>query len=277
MRAQPVHEDDWDYLVILDACRFDYFERLYSDYLDGELEKVRSRASSTQPWLWKTFPDEYEYSYLSTNPFVNGDDFALSHFSSRYEDWSAVDHFREVIDLWKTDWNEEKDTVLPEKVAEAAVEHKEKKPLIIHFVQPHCPYLDHDTEMTEFYTRKLMDKTTGSKGLFWEFVASVFHVFPFEWQDRLKKVIGIKRKKSIEKVVDEVGEERLKELYESNVVAALKAVKSLSDSVDGKVVVSADHGEMLGENGEYGHELFRDESVLREVPWFEADKIGERK
>lgn len=58
---QPIHEEDWDYLIVLDACRYDKFKESYPDYLDGELRKVWSRASSTQPWLGKTFPDEYDF------------------------------------------------------------------------------------------------------------------------------------------------------------------------------------------------------------------------
>lgn len=270
MRTQPIHEEDWDYLIILDACRFDYFERLYSDYLDGELEKVRSRASSTQPWLWKTFPDEYEYSYLSTNPFVNEDGYALDYFSSRHKDWSAVGHFTEIIDLWKTAWDEEKDTVLPEKVAEATIEYKEKKPLIVHFVQPHVPYLTYDGRMEEFQSKKNIEGNR-DKSLMWEVSASAFHLFPYEWRNRFKKAIGIKGKNNLEKIADEEGDESLRKYYEENLESALKVVKSLREEQEGKMIVTADHGEMLGEKEEYGHEVSSDEPLLREVPWLEVE------
>lgn len=49
-----INERDWDCLVILDACRYDYFEKVYEDYLSGDLRKVLSSGSCTEEWLNKT-------------------------------------------------------------------------------------------------------------------------------------------------------------------------------------------------------------------------------
>ncbi len=35
MKEQDIIEEDWDNLIILDACRYDFFERVYKDYLAG--------------------------------------------------------------------------------------------------------------------------------------------------------------------------------------------------------------------------------------------------
>jgi len=50
-----VMEEEWDYLIILDACRYDYFESLYKEFFDGELEKRVSLGSDTLKWCLESF------------------------------------------------------------------------------------------------------------------------------------------------------------------------------------------------------------------------------
>ena len=40
-----IERENWDYLIILDACRFDYFVDEYPNFLDGKLFKAVSPAS----------------------------------------------------------------------------------------------------------------------------------------------------------------------------------------------------------------------------------------
>ena len=72
-----------------------------------------------------------------------------------------------------------------------------------------------------------------------------------------------------------VDDEVLWQAYEENLDVALPAVERLLTEFDGRVVVTADHGEMIAERAspipmrEYGHptELLTDELVT--VPWLE--------
>jgi len=50
-----VMEEDWDYLIILDACRYDFFSWMYSKYFEGKLIKAKSVGSCTVEWLIKSF------------------------------------------------------------------------------------------------------------------------------------------------------------------------------------------------------------------------------
>lgn len=50
MEEQRPLDRSWDYLIILDACRFDVFEEVYDDFLEGRLRKVESVGSSTPEW-----------------------------------------------------------------------------------------------------------------------------------------------------------------------------------------------------------------------------------
>ncbi|MBN1796642.1 MAG: hypothetical protein JW804_08215, partial [Sedimentisphaerales bacterium] len=72
------------------------------------------------------------------------------------------------------------------------------------------------------------------------------------------------------------GVEGLKRCYEENLRRALDAVRFLVEHLSGRVVVTSDHGELLGERGLYGHGAGSDEPILREVPWLVLDK-GPRK
>ena len=71
---KPVNitEERWDYLVVLDACGYDYFSRLYGGYLRGELTRVVSQGSFTVEWFKKSSPDRYDdVVYISSNPYIN--------------------------------------------------------------------------------------------------------------------------------------------------------------------------------------------------------------
>lgn len=44
-QGKSITQGDWKNLIVLDACRFDYFENSYSDYLEGDLIKAKSPVS----------------------------------------------------------------------------------------------------------------------------------------------------------------------------------------------------------------------------------------
>ncbi|MDX1522566.1 MAG: hypothetical protein R3264_13140, partial [Anaerolineae bacterium] len=78
-----VLDEEWDYLIILDACRYDHFVQMNT--LEGQLEKKISRASNTNEWLRKNFTGYYDdIVYVSGNPRCS--DFELSGFK-------GSDHF----------------------------------------------------------------------------------------------------------------------------------------------------------------------------------------
>ena len=63
---------DWDVLIILDACRHDYFAEAYGDFFRGKLEQRISLGSSTPEWRIKTFKKTYnDIVYISANPYIN--------------------------------------------------------------------------------------------------------------------------------------------------------------------------------------------------------------
>lgn len=101
---------DWDYLIILDACRYDYFEKIYDDYLNGKLQKVTSPGSNTFSWIVKTFrgSDFSSTIYISGNPHLNSltPSEAPSFMDSPpVERFNACKNFFKIVDVWH--WRED--------------------------------------------------------------------------------------------------------------------------------------------------------------------------
>ncbi|EHK01167.1 hypothetical protein HRED_02650 [Candidatus Haloredivivus sp. G17] len=272
---QDVNGSNWDYLIVLDACRYDIFQEEYEEFLEGKLKKVKSRGSATPEWLYETFTSRYSYNYISANPYINGQGLSLDQLVGGCEqEWNATEHFQNIVDSWINDWDEEINTVRPEKLTDTALENLEYSKTIIHYIQPHRPFISagdaeefgweaknkmEETEKT--YTRKILDKTRP----LWD---PIYQAMPYKIQSKIKSVLGL-GSDSFEKLVQKEGEEKVREYYRQDVRLALEQVQRMVKELDGKVVVTADHGELLGENGHWGHKIGLENTELLEVPWLE--------
>lgn len=125
-----VMDEDWDNLIILDACRYDLFEEVADLSKFDEYRRVKSLGSSTPEWTKRNFSGKRfgDTVYVSGNPFTTK--FAGDSFYRLYEVWDDLD--------------DETETVLPSivvsKAKEAAETHEDKR-LIAHFMQPHHPFV----------------------------------------------------------------------------------------------------------------------------------------
>ncbi|PSG98642.1 MAG: hypothetical protein BRC29_00765 [Nanohaloarchaea archaeon SW_7_43_1] len=136
-------EEEWDNLIILDACRYDIFKE--ENFLEGDLEKRVSKGSSSSEWLAENFPeDEYEnIVYVSANPHLCP--FELDYIgdamdSSKFHDFAPVYLEEPEEDIKSANYM----SVHPGTVNEFAREFAEKYPLkklIVHYMQPHIPYI----------------------------------------------------------------------------------------------------------------------------------------
>lgn len=133
-----VVDEDWDYLIILDACRYDVFKEV--NWLDGTLEKRISRGSMTAEWVRQNFQGYHDdIVYVSTSPFVTG--------IEEIGGFDAHEHFHDVIEVMIKNQVEPKGSAgvtHPQDVVDAAIDAHDQYPnkrLIIHFNQPHAPYI----------------------------------------------------------------------------------------------------------------------------------------
>jgi len=241
-------EEDWDNLLILDACRFDYFDQYNT--IEGDLRKVISKGGHSAQFLTENFAGgEFHDTVLVTaNPFVE----MLS------EDVFYKVYYAELFEQW----DEELNTIPPEAVVEATVEMNERHPnkrLISHFMQPHTPYIGPTgRDLYERYEFGVFNPNIGENE-------------EFETPER-----------TIPEAVRNgpITEEELKRAYTENVEISIEHARELVDELDGKSVITADHGEMLGERmflyKEYGHTGYVYTPELRMVPWLTVESESRR-
>ncbi len=225
-------------LIVLDACRFDYFEKFYENYLSGILTKHWSAASCTIDWLKRTWKGFNDLTYVSAMPGINSLGVPLKGFV-------AKDRFKEVIDVWDFGWNEELGTVHPEKVNEAVIERTDRHSLVIHYCQPHQPFIG-EPRIT--------------------------------FRKNKPDMLNLKWEKTGPKILREHSKAKIREAYVGNLKLVLEYVGELVHKLEDPVVVTADHGELLGDGGIWHpyarariwHPCGRSDRILREVPWFEV-------
>jgi hypothetical protein len=230
-----VFEEDWDNLIILDACRYELFEQID---LEGDLQSRVSKGASTPEFLRGNFRRKklYDTVYVTANP----------HFSEMKEDIDS-DLFK-VKNVWGGErWNNIFDTVMPETVTDEAIEAFEEnrdKRLVVHYMQPHYPFVSRDEEI---------EIPTGIDHIWHKVMSGEVDVDPeAAWSDY---------RKTFDYVVEEV--------------------ERLVENLEGKTVVTADHGNVYGERvspipiKEWGHPIGIYDEKLVKVPWLVID--GERR
>ncbi|WP_254530432.1 hypothetical protein [Natrinema gelatinilyticum] len=286
MEDQHFLESDWDYCLVLDACRYDVFSEVYDDYLNGTLEKRWSTGSSTPEWAYRTFTDEHDLAYFSGNPFINDLGIPLNELkwgaSCDYE-WSASDHISNVFDVWKTGWDDDLGTVPPDSLAKAfhdnreAVERADRA--VVHYMQPHAPYLSRGKGQKLKQIQKGIRKQEeaekepdGGNGALSALGDSIRPKVETRLEEsELAQKAGLWLELDPADLVKNGTREAAMALYEENLRIALESVADLISELDGNVVVTADHGEAFGEEGVWEHHIETYIPALMEVPWLEVE------
>lgn len=224
--------EDWDNLLILDACRYDLFAE-YNTIL-GELERKYSKSSSTVGFL-RTNVDCVD---LSDTVYVT----ANGQIHNHKDEINA--NFFDVIPLYAEEWDNELGTVPAKAVTRRALQAEKEYPdkrLLVHYVQPHYPFIDGDLDIEI--------GRTGDDGIdkaFWR------RIFDGDVS---------------------VSPDELWTAYRKTFQGMLEHVETAVDGLTGKTVVTSDHGNMFGERGypipirEWGHPDKLYYPHLVEVPW----------
>lgn len=209
-----VVEKDWDVLIILDACRYDYYSQLFPDS-----EKRVTYASHSREYFKKNYStgDYSDVVYISANGHLTPENFRKATGRDIDEVFHSVHH------LALDSWDDESGTVPPKAVVERALKAEENHPAerkVVHFMQPHDPYI-HVEE-------------------------------PWGFQDFIDS----------DRTLQE-----LRETYRQSIEHLVPFIEELKENMSGKIVVTGDHGDFLGEYGMYAHPYGIDAKELREVPW----------
>ncbi|AKH97434.1 alkaline phosphatase family protein [Halanaeroarchaeum sulfurireducens] len=238
-----VFSEDWDTLVILDACRYDTFADLYS--LPGTLSKRESRGSTTDEWMDgnvkdRNFPDTV---YITATPALQND--------------KGSAEFHSTVHLWRDHWDNDIKTVHPKDLTQAAIDVASEFPnkrIVIHYLQPHYPFIG-PTGREEFDYEGYEEPEMEGRTPFWNTVGTN---------------------------VNDVSPHLVEKAYEENLEIVLDYVEEILKTIRGKTVVTSDHGEMLHDwafpipqriNG-HPRGLYINDLIT--VPWLEYTN-GERR
>lgn len=224
-------ERDWDTAVILDACRYDYFDEEYEQYIQqGGLKKETSPGSESQEFMIKSFKNRelHDTVYITGNPYVTLLD-------------PDVFHAVQLDEAWGDDTSE----VPPQKITDQAISaHTEypNKRIIVHYMTPHLPFVCQNDN-------QLNHEVSDWRGMYWP---------------------------------EDTTRDKIQTGYRNNVRVVLNEVRELLEYIDGKVVITSDHGELLGGRIRpipvRGYDHFPSLYVpeLINVPWLEIDSSDRR-
>ena len=270
-----VLEFEWDYLIILDACRCDIFEKVYRYFFpeNAGFKCIRSTASSTMEFVRKNILESPDVlRKLKNVVFVNANPVIDNVLGDRIHRI-----FYRYIPVWRKYWNENLGTVEPEYTYMMALKsflrHPEKK-MIIWFLQPHYPYIDKRFHHINALGREFMNKAVRSNrdknlAILMKIMATLIR--------RGYLCAGIP-----DKVCEYMYHARLEAVkaYTNNLIITLQYVKKLTGILPGRIVVSSDHGEAFGESLSkllplhvYGHPSRIRASFIIQVPYFEISNI----
>ena len=231
---------DWKTLIILDACRYDIFKQNIYDYLNGLLMPVLSPSCETRHWLktiWVSKPWK-NVVYISSNPFANK---------------RTLRTVAKVHEVWRYNWIDNYTATDPSTLSEAfRIEilrlnlsgKSENMRFVLHYMKPHAPYKNftkilrkHVPEYDAFLANNI-----GNTAI----MLSILYEL-FEEKDAVDAF--------------------LKKLYIENLKWVLEEVSKIIDKLPKPIVITADHGELLGEYNLYFHPKIN-LPQLRIVPWF---------
>jgi len=240
-------DKDYDNLLILDACRYDYLTKIY----DGDGQKVTSVAGNSANFIQKSMNGKelHDTVYISSNPYT---DMTLNE---------GVFHrvIKTYDGTWKKGAYNDHTKYHPENVFNIAKSHIEKfndKRIIVHFMQPHGPYFG---EKAKEIRKKLMSEENISFTRLEDGPSNPDKTYP----DLMHAAS-----------YGYLSSEDVQTVYEENLKMVLNYALQLQKLLEGKTVISADHGENLGNpstyfSADYGHGGYSPE--VREVPWVELE------
>ncbi|WP_266081598.1 alkaline phosphatase family protein [Haladaptatus caseinilyticus] len=242
-RVRLLRQEEEYLLIVLDACRYDFFKNIAPEYLTFDsIEPVRSEGRNTFEYVSRCWSGEYEdVEYISAATPVNSDsrsEYDQDTLSQLYGGYVPSEHISNIRDVWRESWDESIGITPPKAVTDAALE-TDKNRLVAHYFQPHAPFIGRQS---------LLGHTNDESSRPWEGEPVDVPV----WQQ-------VK--------FGDLTQEELRAVYESNLHRALREVRRLVIETEiENIVIMGDHGEALGEYWAYEHPRI-EHPYIRTVPW----------
>jgi hypothetical protein len=259
-----IFEKNWDLLIILDTCRPDALTQVACEYdfLNSSVGKIASVGASSPEWIAQTFTTKYmekikKTGYITSNAWSN----RILEDGQRPEeklldglyvptDWdtTTADSLALFKPIWKNTRSEYEVADFPhadpmtmtDVTINIGRSTQDYNRLIVHYMQPHAPYLSNAINR-------------GDKSLKYN------EQNPFSY------------------LLHGGDYDKVWRAYLTHLRWGLDAIEILLKNYDAnRVIISADHGEMFGERGKYGHQSGLLDPHLRKVPWIEASASDEK-
>lgn len=257
-RSTPIWAVDWDICLVLDATRYDLWKEVAPEY-NLPTNSAYSVGSASVEWINNTFSDQYQSEWVETahvtaNPHTGHP----SDFSQHTSD--SVYPLRErglpyLDEVWVDQWHTQEGlkTVVPERVTDRAMyawntQHSFDR-LLVHYMQPHIPFRTHP-EWSPGWSNKLQfGKPLAQYG---------------KKDDWMKLKAGL------------IDEDELWDAYKDNLRWVLDEVQRWIETTDATILITADHGNAMGEFGIYGHPPKSGVPELRKVPFVTVEGNGNK-
>lgn len=247
-----IFEEEWDALIILDACRVDALKEVKQEYdFLQSIESRTSRGSTSKEWIENTFTEKHRdiiesTAYVTANPYaenlINGDVQRLPYKFSEGASLSngriysllgrtnvvPASDFCNFINLWDAKSESEYIHLHPEQITDQAIQTARETScdrIIIHYMQPHHPFINTNE--------------------------------PEQWHDH--PFAYLKETGDLDNVWDG---------YLNNLRLVLDSLEILLNNMTAeRAIITADHGELFGEWNQHAHFVGFPHPVLRKVPW----------
>lgn len=233
-------QDNWEVLVILDGARVDVTQSVITEYNVGS---TWSPASTSIDWIQRHF-DDTNQKYWGSAGYVTANPFA-AHNTENAEsadlDKKDLGFFNPV---YSRAWREVNgiNTTPPEDVTDAAISawrEQDIDRLIIHYMQPHQPFRSRPDWASVFTDISDLD-TEMNQG---------------------RSDIWLRLRDG------EIERNELWNAYKDNLVWVWEDVtERLLTNLDASVIITADHGNGMGEWGMWGHQKRQLAPTIRKVP-----------
>lgn len=254
----PIWEYNWDICLILDACRVDLMEEVIDEYdwLPDHVNKKWSVGSASPEWISNTFDSTKvrETAYVTGNPFAERDPSEIIYLDPDVVPLSNS-QLAYLDNVWVDQWNPEGpgfEVVEPDVItgrAMHAYEHADAERFIVHYMQPHMPFRSHP---------EWFDGWGGPK--------------------RFGDVQAQRDRDIWHKLKDGMFEsDEFWSAYRDNLRWVLDEVERWVMQTDATILITSDHGNAMGEWGQWGHPPGVATPQLRWVPWMFVDGRGQGK
>lgn len=192
--------------------------------------------------------DDWKYAVGSSSgewipkTFDNRDNSDVAYVTANPYSENLLDEqdFFLLDEVWKYGFDEENRTIPANVVTDQAIRAWNQEPgnLVVHYMQPHHPFVP--KPMDEGLPRR------DFKNQPWD---NVWH--------KLRK--------------GEVNRDEVWDGYVANLDYVLDHVETLLENTSGEVLITADHGNLLGEMGMYSHPDWVPLPSLKRVPWIKTE------